>query len=524
MTAITPTCQPSDDDERIRNRFRVYTGYTGFSSVAGPLSSRPQDTITSFEELSWTSIPTSSKPPGVQYINCFAWYVSKDSPSSTPLTPADIYLNPSVGKAQIYRHTQFDVHTNVFGELDRERHRQKRKIYGNVLSERSLRAFEPCMAREVDMFLGQLMQSAAQAVNVSPLCRHLTTDVAGQLAFGQPLKTQTEETNRIFPRAMVSMNAIVNIFMSWPILKKAWPLLRRFNKKNGLAFSQAIRGIINKRKALPKDARHDFFSLVPTDADSLDEGLKSTELWAEAIFFLPAGRNPTGGTTLAAALSAVFFYLSRHPGAYATLAAEIRTCFASGRDIKAGPRLAGCAYLRATLDETLRVAPPFTGTFWREPFPDHGAPFVVDGRTVPRGTVVGVNPYCVMHNEEYFPEPFSFRPERWLGSGDDEKAMRAAFAPFAFGETGCLGKAMAYHEMSLVVAKTLWYFDFERALGEAGDLGGGRPGDLDGRHRVDEYQLFDHAVANHDGPNLVFTPRGDYYRSDIEQALGSLET
>lgn len=77
--------------------------------------------------------------------------------------------------------------------------------------------------------------------------------------------------------------------MSWPILKKAWPLLRRFNKKNGLAFSQTIRSIVNKRKALPKDARHDFFSLVPTDADSLEESLKSTELWAEAIFFLPAG-------------------------------------------------------------------------------------------------------------------------------------------------------------------------------------------------------------------------------------------
>ncbi|KAI0168398.1 hypothetical protein BJ166DRAFT_590842 [Pestalotiopsis sp. NC0098] len=102
--------------------------------------------------------------------------------------------------------------------------------------------------------------------------------------------------------------------------------------------------------------------------------------------------------------------------------------------------------------------------------------------------------------------------------------MRAAFAPFAFGETGCLGKAMAYHEMSLVVAKTLWYFDFARAPGEAGDLGGGRPGDRDGRHRVDEYQLFDHAVANHDGPNLVFNPRGEYYRSDVDQALGSLET
>lgn len=39
-----------------------------------------------------------------------------------------------------------------------------------------------------------------------------STDVAGQLAFGQPLNTQTESTNRIFPRSMVSLNGLVNIF------------------------------------------------------------------------------------------------------------------------------------------------------------------------------------------------------------------------------------------------------------------------------------------------------------------------
>jgi cytochrome P450 len=130
--------------------------------------------------------------------------------------------------------------------------------------------------------------------------------------------------------------------------------------------------------------------------------------------------------------------------------------------------------------------------------------------------MVGVNPYCVMHNEEYFPKPFRFRPERWLEteqeSIDEEKGrvgMRAAFCPFALGETGCLGKGMAYHEMSLVVAKALWHFDFEKAPGEAGKLGEGHPGRRNGRNRVGEYQLLDLAVADHDGPNLSFTSRGN---------------
>lgn len=233
-----------------------------------------------------------------------------------------------------------------------------------------------------------------------------------------------------------------------------------------------------------------------------------------------------GGTTISAALSAIFFYLSRHPAVYARLASEIRKTFTSGRDISNGPQLHGSKYLRAVIDESMRMSPPFLGTFWREPHESYHEAFVVDGHVIPPGTIVGVSPYCVMHNEAYFPEPFEFRPERWLGPEEDSSCitasvaqpkqrrsiMREAFAPFALGETGCLGKAMAYQEMSLVVSKTLWYFDFEKAAGDAGRVGEGEPGKKDGRWRKDEYQLYDLAVADHDGPNLVFRPREDCWR------------
>ncbi|CAG8953233.1 hypothetical protein HYFRA_00003436 [Hymenoscyphus fraxineus] len=424
-----------------------------------------------------------------------------------------------INKASIYKHTQLNPQTNIFGTLDRERHQQKRKVYGKVLSERSLRIFEPAMISEIDVFLRQLLKNDNEAINMSPLCERLTTDIAGQLAFGQSLNTQVETKNRMFPRAMISMNGLVNIFMSWPVVSKTWPLLQKLNKKNGLAFVKAIQDIVQQRMAIPKDAKYDFYSIVAGDDGLSTNALKNSELWAEAVFFLPAG-----GTTLSAALSAMFFYLSRNPIVYSRLASEIRTTFSSEDEIKSGVQLSSCRYLRATIDETLRVAPPFVGTFWREPYPDYDQPLVIDGKVIPRGTMVGVNPYCIMHNEEYFPKPFEFRPERWLGnteeSDEEEKAraaMRAAFAPFALGETGCLGKAMAYLEMSLVVAKTLWSFDFDKAPGEAGKLGEGVPGRTDGRHRVDEYQLLDLAVADHDGPNLVFTPR-------VNQSLGNDNT
>lgn len=293
--------------------------------------------------------------------------------------------------------------------------------------------------------------------------------------------------------------------------------------------------------ALPQDAKHDFYSIAGGNVDHHGDGvLKNSELWAEAVFFLPAGqsffihllclslhssvflttfqRSP-GGTTLSTALSATFFYLSRHPAVYTRLAAEIRSTFNSGRDIQSGAQLSGCKYLRAVIDESLRIAPPLVNTLWREPYNHNAGPFVVDGQLIPRGTMVGVNPYCLMHNEAYFPEPFEFRPDRWLQPEketlEDEVAratMRKAFMPFAMGDSGCVGKSMAYLETSLTIAKTMWYLDFEQAAGEAGKLGEGEPGRLDGRGRKEEYQLYDITTADHDGPNLVFKPREAYWK------------
>lgn len=196
---------------------------------------------------------------------------------------------------------------------------------------------------------------------------------------------------------------------------------------------------------------------------------------------------------------------------------EIRTTFTSGDAIQSGPRLSGCKYLRAVIDESLRAAPPFVGTLWRELKPSPDKNVVIDGYLIPAGTMIGVNPYCIMHNELYFPNPFVFQPERWLepdpGTTETRENIetraiaRQAFAAFALGETGCVGKSMAYQEISLIVAKTLWYFDFQRPPGKVGELGGGQPGRMDGRHRADVYQLDDNQTADKDGPNLVFKPR-----------------
>ncbi|KAI1176833.1 cytochrome P450 [Nemania sp. FL0916] len=438
----------------------------------------------------------------------------------------DIYANPTVNKGIAYSYvTAPGQNPNMWATIDREAHRRKRKLVAPVITERSMRSFEPTMSEQVNIFLQQLLRLSQQAevVNMTRQCERLAVDVIGQLAFGFPLKLQTEATNQIIPDALKAMSTTLSLYMAWPITSVISPLIGWLGRKELAEFQRILGHMIASRMSTPKEAKHDFYAISTGEISPGEYGLSDSELWPEAVFFIAAG-----GGTVHTAMTSAFFYLSRYPSAYAKLAAEIRATFPSGRNIHQGAQLSGCKYLRAVIDETLRISPASLAFTWRQQdstATQGGEPLIVDGHIIPPGTEVGVNLYSLLHNDDYFPEPFTFLPERWLTSDHDtpeqleaRAVARRAFQPFSLGDRNCAGKPMAYLELSLVLARTLWYFDFEIAHGKAGRLGEGRPGRTDGRGRRDEFQLYDGVIVAHDGPNLVFHPR-DRHCEELEAEM-----
>ncbi|KAI1824026.1 cytochrome P450 [Xylaria intraflava] len=430
----------------------------------------------------------------------------------------DIYRSERVTKSDVYRATQQSKNVySILNVRDRALHRLKRKLMGRAVSEQSMRSFEPTMAEEVNVFLRKLLDASnstgsKRIVNMARNCKYLGYDVVGHLAFGYPLRLQVNDEHRFIADANAYGNYRINVFMQWPLtrytrLERIFELIPSTLRARLLG---AIEKMIKARLAQAIDARRDLYYYVAAEFGADPSSLRLGNLWSEAVFFIPAG-----GDTTSTALSATFFYLSRNPTCYRKLAEEIRTAFQKGADICGGPQLFACRYLRACIDEALRMSPPLPGTLWRELYEDNGEPWVIDGHVIPPGTKVGVNTYSLHHNEEYFPEPFAYVPERWL---EDEtpypqasnKAMQDAFAAFSTGARGCGGKAMAYLEASLVVARTLWYFDFEVAPGQPGKAGCGFSGAANGRERETEYQLYDVFISIHDGPNLIFKQREDF--------------
>ncbi|KAI0389029.1 cytochrome P450 [Xylariaceae sp. FL0594] len=421
----------------------------------------------------------------------------------------DIYDNDRIVKSYINSAIiQTPGVYSLFTVIDRDAHRTKRRIVGSVVNDRSMRIFEPTMQEQVDLFIKHLSECATRSepVNMTQRVTYLACDVIALLALGFPLKLQSEERYRFMVGGMFRANHLANTRMQWFRLHqlRVFSLLNYFTRDTREQYKRMIEAMIKSRLSEAKDVRHDLFSIVST-ASSQGEDIRVSDVWTEVVSFFPAGAFSTS-----AGICALFFYLSHNKTCYDKLVAEIRSTFASSSEICAGPKLSGCQYLRACIDEALRTSPPVPGTLWREVAAEEkGRPVFIDGQVIPPNTQVGVNIYALHHNEKYFPDPFTFKPERWLPSetsAAERERMNEAFTPFSIGYRGCAGKPMAYLETSLVIAKTLWHFDFELAPGELGKVGEGVAGRTDGRGRPDEYQLYDVIAGQHDGPYLVFKP------------------
>ena len=148
-----------------------------------------------------------------------------------------------------------------------------------------------------------------------------------------------------------------------------------------------------------------------------------------------------GHETTATALAWTFDLLLRHPAALARLREELE----AGED----------EYLRATISESLRLRPviPLAGRRLAKEL-------VADGLTLPAGTDVTPAIWLTHTRADLYPEPFAFRPERFLdGNGPDTYG----WIPFGGGIRRCIGASFAEFEMRIVLREVLTRCELHKA-------------------------------------------------------------
>lgn len=94
---------------------------------------------------------------------------------------------------------------------------------------------------------------------------------------------------------------------------------------------------------------------------------------------------------------------------------------------------------------------------------------VYNGYLIPAGTILHPNIWSMTHNEDVYPDPFNFKPERFLGL-DPEKAKKIdpRNMIFGFGRRVCVGQFFADQQIWLTVACLIATFDIKKATDEFG--------------------------------------------------------
>ena len=104
-------------------------------------------------------------------------------------------------------------------------------------------------------------------------------------------------------------------------------------------------------------------------------------------------------------------------------------------------------YLTATVQETLRRRPVLPNAAPRYVT----APIEVGGWTYPAGVCLVPNAYLVQHDPDIYPDPYAFRPERFLGTSPGTYT----WIPFGGGRRRCIGASFALLEMRIVLRTVL---------------------------------------------------------------------
>lgn len=87
---------------------------------------------------------------------------------------------------------------------------------------------------------------------------------------------------------------------------------------------------------------------------------------------------------------------------------------------------------------------------------------VYKGYFIPAGTTVVPNIWAIHHNEKRYPDPFTFKPERFMpkdGSKLGTEALNEGHCGFGFGRRVCPGQYLASKSVWMGVVSLLWAFD-----------------------------------------------------------------
>lgn len=216
-----------------------------------------------------------------------------------------------------------------------------------------------------------------------------------------------------------------------------------------------VRSVIARKKEQGLNGQ-DILSVMIQMHEEDPERLSEKELIGHTTTMFRGGYNPNG-----MALYWTIFLLSRHPEALEKVLEELDQKM-GGKD-PTPESVEKLPYLEGAIKEGMRLFPAGTWTgrlAMRE--------FELGGHPLPKGTWIVMSPYVVHRVSEIFPDPYRFKPERWLS----EYHSAYEFMPFSAGPRYCIGTSLGMLQLKVALSMLLQRFSFTLKPGARVDCAG----------------------------------------------------
>jgi cytochrome P450 len=309
--------------------------------------------------------------------------------------------------------------------LDEQPHLEQRKLLLPAFHGESMQRLAGVMAAITEAEVASWPRDTPVALHTR--LQRLTLEIILQTVFGlrdgarlDRLRTLTAQLLS-FGESPLSLIPDSRRFMGG---RGVWARLER----DSAEADELIYGVIRERRA--SGERHDdVLDLLLGARHGDGSEMSDVEIRDELMTALVAGHETT-----ASQLTFAFERLAREPAVLARLVDEVD----AGEDD---------AYLTATIHEIMRAKPVLPNAEPRLV----KEPYEVGGFTYPVGVVLMANAFLVHHDPAIYPEPYAFRPERFL----DQTPGTYTWIPFGGGRRRCLGASFSMQEMKLVLREVL---------------------------------------------------------------------
>ncbi|KAH8278878.1 hypothetical protein KR018_010688 [Drosophila ironensis] len=189
-------------------------------------------------------------------------------------------------------------------------------------------------------------------------------------------------------------------------------------------------------------------------AESSKQGVKSMSkdvIAGQLFLFYAAGFETTASTT---AFS--LYEMSQNPEILAKALEDVHSAIEKNGGVLSYDSLNDMKYLEACVLETTRKYPalPILNRICTQDYKVPDSKLVIE-----KGTPIVISLMGLHRDAEYFPDPLSYQPERYLE--DTKNYNRAAFLPFGEGPRMCIGARMGKMNVKLALAKVLSNFNVE---------------------------------------------------------------